>query len=164
VYNGIPHLLTPVITNPEKALNSLKWAVAEMLRRYELAMKVNARNLKEYNGRVGKNEALPYIIIIIDELADLMMSGQKKEVESQIARIAQMGRAAGMHLIVATQRPSVDVITGLIKANIPSRIAFTVASQIDSRTVIDKMGAEDLLGRGDMLYAPTGSMEAERVQ
>lgn len=164
VYNGIPHLLTPVITSPEKALNSLKWCVAEMLRRYDLATSVNARNLKEYNAKVSKKQKLPYIVIVIDELADLMMSGQKKEVEGNIARIAQMARAVGMHLIVATQRPSVDVITGLIKANIPSRIAFTVASQIDSRTVLDKMGAEDLLGRGDMLYYPTGSLEAERVQ
>ena len=164
VYNGIPHLLTPVITNPEKALNSLKWAVAEMLRRYDLATSVNARNLKEYNAKVSKEQKLPYIVIVIDELADLMMSGQKKEVEGSIARIAQMARAVGMHLIIATQRPSVDVITGLIKANIPSRIAFTVASQIDSRTVIDKMGAEDLLGRWDMLYYPTGSLEPERIQ
>jgi len=164
VYNGIPHLLTPVITNPEKALNSLKWAVAEMLRRYDLATKVNARNLLEYNKKVSKEEKLPYIVIVIDELADLMMSGQKKEVEGSIARIAQMARAVGMHLIVATQRPSVDIITGLIKANIPSRIAFTVASQIDSRTVLDKMGAEDLLGRWDMLYYPTGVNEPERVQ
>ncbi len=164
IYNGIPHLLTPVITNPEKALNSLKWAVAEMLRRYDLATKVNARNLIEYNKKVSKEEKLPYIVIVIDELADLMMSGQKKEVEGNIARIAQMARAVGMHLIVATQRPSVDVITGLIKANIPSRIAFTVASQIDSRTVLDKMGAEDLLGRWDMLYYPTGELEPLRVQ
>jgi len=164
IYNGIPHLLTPVITNPEKALNSLKWAVAEMLRRYDLATKVNARNLTEYNKKVAKNEKLPYIVIVVDELADLMMSGQKKEVEWNIARIAQMARAVGMHLIVATQRPSVDVITGLIKANIPSRIAFTVASQIDSRTVLDKMGAEDLLGRWDMLYYPTGELEPVRVQ
>ncbi|MDP5039002.1 MAG: FtsK/SpoIIIE domain-containing protein, partial [Candidatus Gracilibacteria bacterium] len=164
IYNGIPHLLTPVITNPDKALNSLKWAVAEMLRRYDLAKSLNARNLKEYNAKVKKEDKLPYIVIIVDELADLMMSGNKKEVEGSIARIAQMARAVGMHLIVATQRPSVDVITGLIKANIPSRIAFTVASQIDSRTVIDKAGAEDLLGRGDMLYFPTGNLEPERVQ
>ncbi|NVP17682.1 hypothetical protein HUU51_03105 [Candidatus Gracilibacteria bacterium] len=164
VYNGIPHLLTPVITNPDKALNALKWCVAEMLRRYDLATKVHARNLVEYNAKVSKEEKLPYIVIVVDELADLMMSGNKKEVEASIARIAQMARAVGMHLIVATQRPSVDVITGLIKANIPSRIAFTVASQIDSRTVIDKAGAEDLLGRGDMLYAPTGAVDAERVQ
>lgn len=164
VYNGIPHLLTPVITNPDKALNALKWAVAEMLRRYDLATQVKARNLKEYNDKVDKKDKLPYIVIVIDELADLMMSGNKKEVEASIARIAQMARAVGMHLIVATQRPSVDVITWLIKANIPSRIAFTVASQIDSRTVIDWIGAEDLLGRGDMLYAPTGSLDPVRVQ
>lgn len=164
VYNGIPHLLTPVVTNPDKALNALKWSVAEMLRRYELQTRVNARNLKEYNKKVKADEKLPYIVIVIDELADLMMSGNKKEVEGSIARIAQMARAVGMHLIVATQRPSVDVITGLIKANIPSRIAFTVASQIDSRTVIDKQWAEDLLGRWDMLYYPTGAMEPARVQ
>jgi DNA segregation ATPase FtsK/SpoIIIE, S-DNA-T family len=138
VYNGIPHLLTPVITNPDKALNSLKWCVAEMLRRYDLATQKNARNLKEYNAKVVKSERLPYIVMVIDELADLMMSGNKKEVESSIARVAQMARAVGIHMIIATQRPSVDVITGLIKANVPSRIAFTVASQIDSRTVIDK--------------------------
>ncbi len=164
VYNGIPHLLTPVITNPDKALNALKWCVAEMLRRYDLATKVNARNLKEYNEKMEKDEKLPYIVMIIDELADLMMSGNKKEVEASIARIAQMARAVWMHLIIATQRPSVDVITWLIKANIPSRIAFTVASQIDSRTVIDQGWAEDLLGRWDMLYSPTGTIEPERVQ
>lgn len=164
IYNGIPHLLTPVITNSDKALNALKWAVAEMLRRYDLAKALNARNLKEYNAKVKKEEKLPYIVVIVDELADLMMSGNKKEVETSIARIAQMARAVGMHLIVATQRPSVDVITGLIKANIPSRIAFTVASQIDSRTVIDKAWAEDLLGRWDMLYAPTWVLEPARVQ
>lgn len=164
VYNWIPHLLTPVITNPDKALNALKWCVAEMLRRYDLATKVHARNLVEFNAKVSKEEKLPYIVIVVDELADLMMSGNKKEVEWSIARIAQMARAVWMHLIVATQRPSVDVITWLIKANIPSRIAFTVASQIDSRTVIDKAWAEDLLGRWDMLYAPTGSIDPERVQ
>ncbi|MFA5916717.1 MAG: DNA translocase FtsK [Candidatus Gracilibacteria bacterium] len=164
VYNGIPHLLTPVITSSEKAVNALKWGVAEMLKRYDLATAINAKNIKEYNEKVDKSKRFPYIVIIIDELADLMMSGNKKEVEGSIARIAQMARAVGMHLIVATQRPSVDVITGLIKANIPSRIAFTVASQIDSRTVIDKAGAEDLLGKGDMLYSPTGTLEAERVQ
>ena len=164
LYNWIPHLLTPVITNPDKALNSLKWAVAEMLRRYDLATWVWARNLKEYNEKVDKDKKLPYIVIVVDELADLMMSWNKKEVEASIARIAQMARAVWMHLIVATQRPSVDVITWLIKANIPSRIAFTVASQIDSRTVIDKAGAEDLLGRGDMLYSPTWVLEPVRVQ
>lgn len=164
VYNGIPHLLTPVITNPDKALNSLKWCVAEMLRRYDLATQMKARNLKEYNDKVEKEDKLPYIVFVIDELADLMMSGNKKEVETSIARIAQMARAVGMHLIVATQRPSVDVITGLIKANIPSRVAFTVASQIDSQTILSQKGAEDLLGRGDMLYYPTGQKEPERVQ
>lgn len=164
IYNWIPHLLTPVITNPDKALNSLKWAVAEMLRRYDLAKSKNARNLKEYNAKVKKDEKLPYIVIIVDELADLMMSWNKKEVEWSIARIAQMARAVWMHLIVATQRPSVDVITWLIKANIPSRIAFTVASQIDSRTILDKIWAEDLLWRWDMLYLPTWVLEPVRVQ
>ncbi len=164
VYNWIPHLLTPVITNPDKALNALKWCVAEMLRRYDLATSVNARNLKEYNAKVEKDKRLPYIVMVIDELADLMMSWNKKEVEQSISRIAQMARAVWMHLIIATQRPSVDVITWLIKANIPSRIAFTVASQIDSQTVLWKKWAEDLLGRGDMLYYPTWSMSPERVQ
>ncbi len=164
VYNWIPHLLTPVITSSEKAVNALKWWVAEMLKRYDLATAINAKNIKEYNEKVDKSKRFPYIVIIIDELADLMMSGNKKEVEWSIARIAQMARAVGMHLIVATQRPSVDVITWLIKANIPSRIAFTVASQIDSRTVLDKAWAEDLLWKWDMLYSPTGTLEAERVQ
>jgi DNA segregation ATPase FtsK/SpoIIIE-like protein len=164
VYNGIPHLLAPVINHPDKALNALKWCVAEMIRRYDLLTEVRARNLAEYNAKVKKEEKMPAIVIVIDELADLMMSGNKKEVENAIARIAQMARAVGMHLIVATQRPSVDVITGLIKANIPSRIAFTVASQVDSRTILDRVGAEDLLGRWDMLYAPSGVMEPERVQ
>lgn len=164
VYNGIPHLLTPVITNPDKALNSLKWCVAEMLRRYDLETQMKARNIKEYNEKVSEEERLPYIVFVIDELADLMMSGNKKEVETSIARIAQMARAVGIHLIIATQRPSVDVITGLIKANVPSRIAFTVASQIDSQTILSQKGAEDLLGRWDMLYYPTGQKEPERVQ
>lgn len=164
VYNGIPHLLTPVITNPDKASNALKWCVAEMLRRYDLQKEAVARNVEEYNDKVDADKRLPYIVIVIDELADLMMSGNKKEVETSIARIAQMARAVWMHLIVATQRPSVDIITGLIKANIPSRIAFTVASQIDSRTVIDKAWAEDLLGRWDMLYYPTWATWAERIQ
>jgi len=164
VYNGIPHLLTPVISNPDKALNALKWWVAEMIRRYDLATSLNAKNIKEYNAKAKNDDKWPYIVVVIDELADLMMSWNKKEVENSIARIAQMWRAAWIHLIVATQRPSVDVITGLIKANIPSRIAFTVASQIDSRTVLDKAGAEDLLGRGDMLYSPTWILEPFRVQ
>lgn len=164
MYNGIPHLLTPVINDPEKALNALKWSIAEMLRRYDIFQTSRARNLAEYNEKVGKKDKLPHIVIIIDELADFMMSGNKKEVENSIARIAQMARAVGMHLIVATQRPSVDVITGLIKANIPSRIAFTVASQIDSRTILDATGAEDLLGNGDLLYSPVGSSGPERIQ
>ena len=147
VYNGIPHLLVPVINHPDKALNALKWSVAEMVRRYDLLTDARCRNVGEYNERVSKKEKLPNIAIVIDELADLMMSGNKKDVENAIARIAQMARAVGMHLIVATQRPSVDVITGLIKANIPSRIAFTVASQVDSRTILDRIGAEDLLGK-----------------
>lgn len=164
VYNGIPHLLAPVINHPDKALNALKWCVAEMIRRYDLLTEARTRNLGEYNAKVSKEEKMPAIVIVIDELADLMMSWNKKEVENNIARIAQMARAVGMHLIVATQRPSVDVITGLIKANIPSRIAFTVASQVDSRTILDRVGAEDLLGRWDMLYSPSGVMEPERVQ
>ncbi len=164
VYNGIPHLLAPVINHPDKALNALKWSVAEMIRRYDLLQEVRCRNIGEYNAKVSASEKLPAIVIVVDELADLMMSGNKKEVEATIARIAQMARAVGMHLIVATQRPSVDVITGLIKANIPSRISFTVASQVDSRTILDRVGADDLLGKGDMLYSPSGMMEPERVQ
>ncbi|MFO0764171.1 MAG: DNA translocase FtsK [Candidatus Gracilibacteria bacterium] len=163
-YNGIPHLLCPVINDSEKALNALKWSVAEMLRRYDILKGAGARNLGEYNEKVSSKHKMEYIVIVIDELADLMMSGNKKEVESNITRIAQMARAVGMHLIVATQRPSVDVITGLIKANIPSRIAFTVASQTDSRTILDRGGAEDLLGYGDMLYYPSGAAESDRVQ
>jgi DNA segregation ATPase FtsK/SpoIIIE-like protein len=164
VYDGIPHLLTPVINSPDKALNALKWWVAEMERRLTIFKWFNARNLDEYNMKAKTSEQMPYIVIIIDELADLMMSGNKKEVESAITRIAQKARAAGIHLIVATQRPSVDVITGLIKANVPSRVAFTVASGIDSRTILDAYGAEDLLGRGDMLYFPTGAMSTTRIQ
>lgn len=164
LYNGIPHLLAPVINHPDKALNALKWCVAEMIRRYDLLTEMRCRNLGEYNIKAKKDEKMPAIVVVIDELADLMMSGNKKDVENTITRIAQMARAVGMHLIVATQRPSVDVITGLIKANIPSRIAFTVTSQVDSRTILDRVGAEDLLGKGDMLYSPSGVMEPERVQ
>lgn len=164
MYDGIPHLLTPVITSPDKALNSLRWSVAEMERRFNLMREKRVKNLEEYNEKVDEKEKMPAIVFIIDELADLMMSGNKKEVEHNIARIAQKGRAAGMHIIIATQRPSVNVITGIIKANIPTRIAFTVASQIDSRTILDQMGAESLLGRGDMLYFPTGAMGPTRVQ
>lgn len=164
IYDGIPHLLTPVINSPDKALNALKWSVAEMERRLTVFKWVNARNLEEYNAKVTQKDRMPIIVIIIDELADLMMSGNKKEVESAITRIAQKARAAWLHLILATQRPSVDVITGLIKANVPSRVAFTVASNVDSRTILDQIGAEDLLGRGDMLYFPTGAMSTNRLQ
>lgn len=147
IYDGIPHLLTPVINSPDKALNALKWAVAEMERRYSTLKPTHARNLEEYNAKVSEKDKMPVIVIIIDELADLMMSGNKKEVEISITRIAQKARAVGIHMILATQRPSVDVITGLIKANIPSRVAFTVASGVDSKTILDGVGAEDLLGR-----------------
>lgn len=164
VYDGIPHLLTPVISESDKALNSLKWAVAEMIRRYDVYKTARVRNIGEFNDKASKKDRMPTIVVIIDELADFMMSGNKKEIEAAICRIAQMGRAAGMHLVVATQRPSVDVITGLIKANIPSRIAFTVASLVDSRTILDRQGAEDLLGLGDMLYSPVGSNAPERIQ
>ena len=164
IYDGIPHLLTPVINSPDKALNALRWAVGEMERRYTTFKPLNVRNLQEYNTKVEEKMKLPVIVIVIDELADLMMSGNKKETENAITRIAQKARAVGMHLILATQRPSVNVITGTIKANIPSRIAFTVASQVDSRTILDNMGAEDLLGRGDMLYFPTGAMAQTRLQ
>jgi len=150
-YNGIPHLLTPVITEPDKAAIALRWVVAEMMRRYQVCADAGHRNIADYNADPKSPQRMPRMVIMIDELADLMMVAGK-EVEASICRIAQMARAVGIHLIVATQRPSVDVITGLIKANIPARIAFTVASSIDSRTVIDSGGAEDLLGRGDMLY------------
>ncbi len=161
-YNGIPHLLTPVIVEPEKCISALKWAVAEMERRYtQLAEKGN-RNIAEYN-KESPDERMPYIVIIIDELADLMMLAAR-DVESLIVRIAQKARAVGIHLVLATQRPSVDVITGLIKANIPARIAFTVASQVDSRTIIDQIGAEKLLGMGDMLYQTSQMPKPVRVQ
>lgn len=161
-YNGIPHLLTPVITDSEKAHSSLKWAVAEMNRRYQDFAEKGYKNIKEYNEAEPKS--LHRIVIVIDELADLMMQANKKETEALICRIAQMARAVGMHLIIATQRPSVDVITGVIKANIPTRIAFTVTSGVDSRTIIDGVGAEDLLGMGDMLYLPGNMSRAIRVQ
>jgi S-DNA-T family DNA segregation ATPase FtsK/SpoIIIE len=161
-YNGIPHLLTPVITDSEKAHSSLKWTVAEMNRRYVEFAEKGYKNIKEYNE--GEEKPLHRIVIVIDELADLMMQASKKETEALICRIAQMARAVGMHLIIATQRPSVDVITGVIKANIPTRIAFTVTSGVDSRTIIDTVGAEDLLGMGDMLYLPGNMGRAIRVQ
>jgi len=161
-YNSIPHLLTPVITDAEKAHTSLKWAVAEMNRRYKEYAEKGYRNIEEYNE--GEPRRMHKIVIVIDELADLMMQHTKKETEALICRIAQMARAVGMHLIIATQRPSVDVITGVIKANIPTRISFTVTSGIDSRTIIDSIGAEDLLGMGDMLYLPGNMSRPVRVQ
>ncbi|MBI4035550.1 DNA translocase FtsK 4TM domain-containing protein [Candidatus Daviesbacteria bacterium] len=161
-YNGIPHLLTPVITEPEKILSSLKWAMSEMDRRYKLFQSVGVRNITSYNEMSGF-QALPYIIIVIDELADLMMFAPV-EIEDAITRIAQLARATGIHLVVATQRPSVDVITGLIKANIPCRIAFNVSSMIDSRVILDGPGAEKLLGRGDMLFLPPDASKPIRIQ
>ena len=166
VYNGIPHLLIPVVTDPKKAAAALNWAVNEMTKRYNLFAEKGVRNIDSYNGLYEKGlveEKLPYVVIIVDELADLMMVCAN-EVEDYIGRLAQMARAAGMHLVIATQRPSVDVITGVIKANIPSRISFAVSSQVDSRTILDSSGAEKLLGRGDMLYAPVGENKPLRVQ
>ena len=175
VYEGIPHLLAPVVTDMRQAAHGLNWCVAEMERRYKLMSKLGVRNLAGYNSKIDEAKAkeqfisnpfsltpeepeplerLPHIVVVIDELADLMMVVGKK-IEELIARLAQKARAAGIHLILATQRPSVDVITGLIKANIPTRIAFQVSSKIDSRTILDQMGAEALLGMGDMLYMPS---------
>jgi len=161
-YNDIPHLLTPVITEPEKCISALKWAVAEMERRYRTLAEHKKRNIIEYNN-LKSEEGMPYIVIVIDELADLMMMAAR-DVEALIVRIAQKARAVGIHLILATQRPSVDVITGLIKANVPARIAFTTASQVDSRTIIDQMGAEKLLGMGDMLFLTSDMPKPKRVQ
>ncbi|WP_294371462.1 DNA translocase FtsK [uncultured Clostridium sp.] len=166
VYNGIPHLLIPVVTDPKKAAAALNWAVNEMTNRYKLFADMGVRNMESYNELYNKGiieQKLPYIVIIVDELADLMMVCPN-DVEDYIGRLAQMARAAGMHLVIATQRPSVDVITGVIKANIPSRISFAVSSQIDSRTILDSSGAEKLLGKGDMLYYPVGESKPLRVQ
>ncbi len=166
VYNGIPHLLIPVVTDPKKAAGALAWAVQEMENRYLMFAEKGVRDLKGYNEAVEKDNnigKLSHIVIIIDELADLMMVA-KGDVEDAICRLAQKARAAGMHLVIATQRPSVDVITGLIKANIPSRIAFAVSSQVDSRTILDQVGAEKLLGKGDMLFFPTGAPKPVRIQ
>ena len=166
VYNGIPHLLIPVVTDPRKAAGALAWAVQEMENRYATFAAKGVRDLKGYNQAVEKEDGigkLPHIVIIIDELADLMMVA-KKDVEDAICRLAQKARAAGMHLVIATQRPSVDVITGLIKANIPSRVAFAVSSQVDSRTILDMVGAEKLLGKGDMLFYPAGAPKPTRIQ
>ena len=167
IYNGIPHLLIPVVTDPKKAAGSLQWAVTEMMRRYKVMSEAGVRDLEAYNSIIESQEIdgtkLPQVVVIIDELADLMLVAAK-EVEESICRIAQMGRAAGIHLIIATQRPSADVITGLMKANIPSRIAFAVASAMESRIILDTQGAEKLVGRGDMLFAPIGAGKPLRVQ
>ena len=166
IYNGIPHLLIPVVTDPKKAAGSLQWAVTEMMRRYKAMSDAGVRDLESYNSIMEHEDdgnKLPQIVVIIDELADLMLVAAK-EVEESICRIAQMGRAAGIHLIIATQRPSADVITGLMKANIPSRIAFSVASAMESRIILDTQGAEKLVGKGDMLYAPIGNGKPRRVQ
>jgi S-DNA-T family DNA segregation ATPase FtsK/SpoIIIE len=176
LYEDIPHLLTPVVTEPKRASNALKWATNEMENRYKLLATVGVRNIEQYNTLVKKpknldlfetdenseKKPLPFIIIVIDELADLMMVASK-DVEDSIMRLAQMARAVGIHLIVATQRPSVDVITGVIKANFPSRISFRVAQKVDSRTILDQMGAQQLLGKGDMLFIPPGSSKMMRV-
>jgi S-DNA-T family DNA segregation ATPase FtsK/SpoIIIE len=161
-YDDIPHLLTPVISEPEKCISALKWAVAEMERRYRALAEERKRNIIEYNS-LKKEEGMPYIVIVIDELADLMMMAAR-DVEALIVRIAQKARAVGIHLVLATQRPSVDVITGLIKANVPARIAFTTASQVDSRTIIDQVGAEKLLGQGDMLFQTADMPKPKRIQ
>ncbi len=161
-YNGIPHLLSPVIVEPEKVISALRWTMAEMDRRYKLFAEAGARNLDGYNEMSGF-QALPYIVVVIDELADIMLFSPV-EVEDAITRLAQMSRATGIHMVLATQRPSVDVITGLIKANVPSRIAFAVSSQIDSRVILDAQGAEKLLGKGDMLYLPPEAAKPMRIQ
>ncbi|MBR5542920.1 MAG: DNA translocase FtsK [Oscillospiraceae bacterium] len=166
VYNGIPHLLVPVVTDPKKAAGALQWAVLEMMKRYKMFSELGVRDMKSYNkavSRTGEAEPMPHIVIVIDELSDLMVVA-RKDVEDSIMRLSQMARAAGMHLIIATQRPSVDVITGVIKSNIPSRIAFAVASKIESNIILGSMGAEKLIGRGDMLYEPMGAAKPTRVQ
>jgi S-DNA-T family DNA segregation ATPase FtsK/SpoIIIE len=167
-YNGVPHLLSPVVTDAKKAAGTLRWAVKEMEKRYELFARTGVRDISRYNklcdtGVESSDGPLPFVVILIDELADLMMVAPA-DVEDSICRLAQMARAAGMHLVVATQRPSVDVITGLIKANIPSRVSFAVSSQTDSRTILDMGGAEKLLGKGDMLFFPVGAPKPVRLQ
>ena len=171
-YDGIPHLITPVVTDVKKATNALFWAVREMERRYELLSEKKARNIVQYNRKIEPEkeaaengdgpESLPFIVIIIDELADLMMVASR-DVEVALTRLAQMARAAGIHLILATQRPSVDVLTGIIKANFPTRLSFQVSSKTDSRTIIDSNGAESLLGNGDMLFMPPGTAKLQRI-
>ena len=165
-YNGIPHLRIPVVTDPKEAAGALQWAVFEMMKRYKLFSEHGVKDLAGYNALARQDEELktmPTVVVVIDELADLMLVAAK-EVEESICRVAQMGRAAGMHLVIATQRPSSDVITGLMKANIPSRIAFAVASSLESRIILDTTGAEKLVGKGDMLYAPLGAGKPTRVQ
>ena len=163
-YNTIPHLLVPVVTDPKKAASALDWAVAEMTRRYKTFAEHGAKNIQSYNQKLPPDEKpMPQIVLIVDELADLMMTAPR-DVEEAINRLAQLARAAGIHLVIATQRPSVDIITGVIKANIPTRIAFTVASGVDSRTILDSYGAEKLLGRGDMLYLPSDRNKPLRIQ
>jgi S-DNA-T family DNA segregation ATPase FtsK/SpoIIIE len=170
-YDGIPHLITPVVIDAKKATNALFWAVREMERRYELLSQKKCRNIKQFNNKIEKEERsaeddewqkLPYVVIIIDELADLMMLASR-DVEITLTRLAQMARAAGIHLILATQRPSVDVLTGIIKANFPTRLTFQVSSKTDSRTIIDTNGAENLLGSGDMLFLPPGTAKLQRI-
>ena len=165
IYNGIPHLYVPVVTDPKKAAGALQWSVVEMLKRYRLFSEVGVRDLASYNKHCVDTgeQTLPQVVIVIDELADLMLVASK-EVEESICRVAQMGRAAGMHLIIATQRPSADVITGLMKANIPSRIAFAVSSAMESRIILDQAGAEKLVGMGDMLFSPVGCGKPTRIQ
>ncbi len=165
IYNGIPHLFIPVVTDPKKAAGALQWAVVEMLKRYRLFSEAGVRDLAGYNAHQKKigGETMPQVVIVVDELADLMLVASK-DVEESICRVAQMGRASGMHLIIATQRPSADVITGLMKANIPSRIAFAVSSAMESRIILDAAGAEKLIGMGDMLYSPLGSGKPMRIQ
>jgi S-DNA-T family DNA segregation ATPase FtsK/SpoIIIE len=161
-YNSLPHLATPVIVDTAKALAALRWLTLEMDKRYQILAAARFRNIEAYN-KARPNDKLPYLVLIIDELADLMMTSGE-EVERTLCRLAQLSRAVGIHLVVATQRPSVDVVTGLIKANFPSRISFAVTSQVDSRTILDSGGAEKLLGRGDMLYMPSEAAKAKRLQ
>jgi S-DNA-T family DNA segregation ATPase FtsK/SpoIIIE len=162
IYEGIPHLMAPVVTDAREASARLKWIVGKMEERYNLLAARHVRNIEGYNREVSEGEQLPYWVVIVDELADLMMASAG-EVQNSLVRLAQVARAVGIHLIIATQRPSVDVITGLIKANFPSRIAFQVASKVDSRTILDGNGAETLLGRGDMLFVPPGASRSVRV-
>ncbi|MFO8112258.1 MAG: FtsK/SpoIIIE domain-containing protein, partial [Desulfosalsimonadaceae bacterium] len=172
IYDGIPHLIAPVVTDMKKATNALFWAVREMERRYKLLSEKKVRNIRQYNAKIEKEpsppkegeppEKIPYIVVVIDELADLMMVSSR-DVEVGLTRLAQMARAAGIHLIIATQRPSVDVLTGLIKANFPTRLSFQVSSKTDSRTIIDANGAEALLGNGDMLFLPPGTAKLQRI-